>query len=55
VGALPGVYAAADRAERRRLRGELRPSFEHVLRVFDPPQPFEDAERAPSTLDPGGS
>jgi hypothetical protein len=55
VDALPGAYAAADRAERRRLRDELRTFFEHVLRVFDPPQPFEGAEPAPSTLDPGGS
>lgn len=53
--ALPGAYAAADRAERRRLRDQLRPTFEHVLRVFGPPQPFEVVEGDPSTLDPGGS
>jgi hypothetical protein len=37
---LPAAYAAAGKAERRRLRDLLRPRFEHVLALFGQPQPF---------------
>jgi hypothetical protein len=50
---LPDLYAAAGRAERRRLRDVLRPGFEHVFAVFDPPQPFGEWP-APGSLSPGG-
>lgn len=49
---LPDEYAAAGKAERRRLRGLLRPRFEHVLEIFDPPRPFAGGA---GTLEPGGS
>ncbi len=38
---LPDTYAAADRAERRRRRDRLRPSFAYVLALFDPPVAFD--------------
>ncbi len=40
---LPDAYAAAGKAERRRLRGILRPGFEHVLALFGEPRPFDAA------------
>ena len=52
---LPDAYAAADRAERHRLRGLLRPGFEHVLALFDPPVAFDPPLGGGGTLEPGGS
>lgn len=50
---LPDAYAAAGKGERRRLRDVLRPRFEHVLAVFDPPRPFGGTSDRGS-LSPGG-
>jgi hypothetical protein len=51
---LPDAYAAAGKAERRRLRELLRPRFELVLAIFDPPRPFETSGGT-GPLDPGGA
>lgn len=53
---LPDAYAAVeDKAERRRLRDLLRPRFDHVLALFDPPQPFGPPSRGAGNLDLGGA
>jgi len=53
--ALPDAYAAADRGERRRLRDVLRPGFEHVLALFDPPVAFDPPPGGGGTLESGGA
>jgi len=45
---LPDAYSAAGKAERRRLRGLLRPHFDKALDLFDPPRPFDPAGSPPS-------
>jgi len=45
---LPDTYATADKGERRRLRGLLRPQFLRVLSLFSPPQPFDLTPSSPS-------
>ncbi len=55
VDVLPDVYAAADRAERRRLRDLLRPGFEHVLEVFDSPVAFDRPPGSAGSLELGGA
>lgn len=55
---LPDTYAAADKAERRRLRDILRPQFDVVLGLFGPPQAFEAPAPPPGesgTLGSGGA
>lgn len=46
---LPDTYAAAGKAERRRLRDLLRPRFEYVLGLFGPTQLFDapDPDHSP--------